>query len=769
MYGIVLVYHGCILHRKIIIIARKRCLKAVMPKYLNKAFYKKIFFTIVLLITLVIFVLSITLYFNFENIVISQTTVFIKENLSKVSYSATFMSESANILLTQLYKDNLIQNFFHNISSDELGLYLSNIRLRSFRNLVPYVKSIYIYNGSTKKIYYDTDTRVISGNEINSFFDADIFNITKDKEIGKPNTPIPRVVKSNYSFNKSYNVYTYILYDMPIEHSDKDNFFVVNISEDWLKRIINSLDSKQQGTIFIINEDGQMVSSIEDTPFLTDISDKNYVKKILSSRDSSGYFVDTVDGIKCLVTFVSLDDKTSWKFIHVMPYHIITDSVKGLKANTVIISGIIILLGLSISFFTSLKLYKPIDIVLQNLEKLKAESQKTKNVLKENFLRTLIKSGFPQNHKWDEYDFNIDASNHFLVILLMIDNYSDFYSQYGYNDRVLFKSAITKTINKLCAVNFKSECVDMDNDHIVLLLNVDCDFDHIDKVKKLIEHIQDVVKNDLGLSLSAVLDAYPSKLDNVCSLYKELIDVSHMRLFYGHNCIIFLDKIQLKDSSEYVYMDQKEKILSECLLLRDIDKAKDAFNEIIESVQGYSSIIVSMVLHRLTLLINTEMEKIKRRNNINMPYNLIEFNSKLYRMDTIDKIKEHFYNAFEDLINVLEAIQKDSNNYIANKIEEIIKTNYADQNICTNSLASMLGMSSDYIGRLFRNAKSISIAEYINKVRIEKAKELLESTNKSINEIMDQIGFSNNSYFYILFKKYNGVTPSEYRKRSRVS
>lgn len=739
-------------------------------KYLNKVYYKKILYTIVVLITLIIFTLSVVLYFNFENIITSETTIFIKDNLSKVSYSSTFMSESANILLTQLYKDPLIQNFFYNITSDELSLYLSNMRLRSFRNLVPYVKSIYIYNGSTKKIYYDTAIADTNGNEIKSFFDSDILSIVKDTQRGLPNTAIPRVVKANTTFDSNYNVYSFILYEMPIKHSDNDNFIVVNISEDWVKKMINSLDSKQQGEIFIINEKGQMVSSTKNTPILTDISDKNFVKKILDSKTTSGYFVDNVDGVKSLITYVSSDDtKTDWKFLHILPYNSITESADSLKFKTIIISGIIILLGLAISLYSSLKLYKPLDVVLESLEKLKIESRKAKNVVKQNFLKTLIRSEFPQNHKLDECDLNFDLSQPFLVIVLMIDHYSDFYSKYGYDDRSLFKFAIMNITDELCSVDFKSECVDMDSDHIVLLLNVSTDFDFNEKLSELINQIQTVIKSNLGLSLSAILNTNPGNLDSVRSIYTELTNFSYMRMFFGHGCLIHSNLIELKDSSEFVYPEQKEKALTNSLMLRNIDKAKDTFNEIITSTEGFSSVIISMVTFRLTLAINATIDNIKKGKDITITYSYNEFTSKLSHLETLDEIRNHFYSIFEYVNNILEDIKTSGHDYLANKVAKIIESNFSDQNMCTDSIASTLGMSGDYIGRLFKASKAISIAEYINRVRIEKAKELLSNSNKPINDIMDEIGFQNNSYFYILFKKQNGITPAEYRQRSRDS
>lgn len=742
-------------------------------KYFNKnnQYYKQIFFTIVTLIVILILMLSIVLYFNFENIILSQSNIFIMDNLSKISYSTTFMSESANILLTQLYKDTQIQNFFYNISTDPLNLYLSNVRLRSFRNLVPYVQSIYVYNGTSKKVYYDSLNGDTHENESTRFYDNEIFDIIRDKSRGIPNTPIPRIMKANTTYESNYNVYTYILYEMPVTHSDNDNFIAVNISEDWMRKIIDSLDAKQQGEIFIINSEGQTVSSTEHAPICTNLSREEYIKKIINSKARSGYFVDKVNGIKSLVTYVSSNDKRlDWKYLHVIPYDIITKSTEVLKVKTILISSIIILFGLMITIFTSSKLYKPFDAILENLKKLKTESQKSRNILKQSFLRNLINMEDPQNQKLDEFDLNVDLSGNFIVIGLRIDHYSDFYSKYGYKDRNLFKFAIMNIASELCSTNFKNETIDMEKDHIVILLNTDdANPDYKKELDELIGKIQAAVLKNLKISLSVMVNQVPGSLENLSLRYKELTNILDMRMFYGHGCIIYSDMITVRESGEYSYPEQKEKALTSSLMLRNIDKTVTIFNDIIGSTEGYSYAIVNMVMYRLTLAINTAIDKNKIGKDMSISYNFNDFTAKLNDLETVKEIKEQFYSMFEYLIRALEEIKTTNRDYLANKVAKMIEANYKDMNISTESLASTLGLSGDYIGRMFKLVKGVSIAEYINNARMEEARELLNKTNKSVNDIMEEVGFQNNSYFYILFKKHTGITPAEYRQRTRES
>lgn len=84
-------------------------------------------------------------------------------------------------------------------------------------------------------------------------------------------------------------------------------------------------------------------------------------------------------------------------------------------------------------------------------------------------------------------------------------------------------------------------------------------------------------------------------------------------------------------------------------------------------------------------------------------------------------------------------------------------------NLTVKRVAHEVGLSSDYLTRLFKKELGVNIITYINQKRIYTSIKLLKSTNLSIEEIGDLIGLNNTSYFYTLFKKEMGVSPKQYR------
>ncbi|MGN0636986.1 MAG: AraC family transcriptional regulator [Huintestinicola sp.] len=92
-----------------------------------------------------------------------------------------------------------------------------------------------------------------------------------------------------------------------------------------------------------------------------------------------------------------------------------------------------------------------------------------------------------------------------------------------------------------------------------------------------------------------------------------------------------------------------------------------------------------------------------------------------------------------------------------------INFNYASP-ISMNELCAVSGVSKQYLCLLFRKTLGSRPMEYIAKRRIQAAKELLTGSDKTIEEIASETGFCTASYFCKLFKRYEGMTPSHFKK-----
>jgi two-component system response regulator YesN len=110
-----------------------------------------------------------------------------------------------------------------------------------------------------------------------------------------------------------------------------------------------------------------------------------------------------------------------------------------------------------------------------------------------------------------------------------------------------------------------------------------------------------------------------------------------------------------------------------------------------------------------------------------------------------------------------DIFSKTSGNVIKQAKEHIIK-NYMDSTLSLTSVAKASCISTAYFSTIFKKKEGVAFTDYLNKIRIQKAKELLVLTLKNIFEIAFEVGFNDSKYFSQQFKKYYGMSPKEYRE-----
>jgi AraC-like DNA-binding protein len=102
------------------------------------------------------------------------------------------------------------------------------------------------------------------------------------------------------------------------------------------------------------------------------------------------------------------------------------------------------------------------------------------------------------------------------------------------------------------------------------------------------------------------------------------------------------------------------------------------------------------------------------------------------------------------------------------QVLDFIHRHYADPNLGAQLLSEQLGLSTSYLSRLVKQATGVGIVDCIHAERLKAAKALLTGTDLSVDEIAEQVGFSNRWTFTRSFKRYEGTTPGAYRESQDI-
>ena len=111
-----------------------------------------------------------------------------------------------------------------------------------------------------------------------------------------------------------------------------------------------------------------------------------------------------------------------------------------------------------------------------------------------------------------------------------------------------------------------------------------------------------------------------------------------------------------------------------------------------------------------------------------------------------------------------------SNRYgdIIDEVRSYIDEHYGDESLSLNTLASRVNFSPNHLSMIFSAQTGETFIKYLTDYRMDKAKELLRCTGKRSVDISVEVGYKDPHYFSYLFKKTQGMTPTQYRNTGHV-
>ncbi len=131
--------------------------------------------------------------------------------------------------------------------------------------------------------------------------------------------------------------------------------------------------------------------------------------------------------------------------------------------------------------------------------------------------------------------------------------------------------------------------------------------------------------------------------------------------------------------------------------------------------------------------------------------------AKAFMID-VDKNDQSFFTMFVG--------QKQHDDEKVLRVQELIENDFSES-LTVDELASRMFINRRTLERRFRAATGNSIIEYLQRVRVESAKKLLEHKTSNITDTMFAVGYNDTKAFRQIFKRYAGISPSEYRKKFR--
>lgn len=131
-------------------------------------------------------------------------------------------------------------------------------------------------------------------------------------------------------------------------------------------------------------------------------------------------------------------------------------------------------------------------------------------------------------------------------------------------------------------------------------------------------------------------------------------------------------------------------------------------------------------------------------------------------------VEEYFVDMLQAALQIREKESDYQSSRVLRRALEYVDKNYEKESISLNEVASEVKVSANYLSAIFSQNQQKTFVEYVTGKRMEKAKKLLKTTDKSSSEIALQVGYKDPHYFSFVFKKTQGVSPRDYRAGKHI-
>ena len=296
-------------------------------------------------------------------------------------------------------------------------------------------------------------------------------------------------------------------------------------------------------------------------------------------------------------------------------------------------------------------------------------------------------------------------------------------------------------------------------------LAVGADMPH---VYAMVQEGKTFLQNHFGLEMTVACSKIEEGLQEIESTYEQAKSALRYRYILGKNVLISYYDLQER---QFTYRSTTQSNLY-TRLEQYINRTEDAADAVRFVIQIFEECNINRAMSMETME-SFKFDVVNSIIHIGLEYGL----SQEGRQDKVQELlsKETLNEFGKYLAQMLEQLrqerleQQESAGLCANS-RAYIEKNYWDPQMSMAYLSESMGVSASYLSRMYKQKYGISVLQDITRIRLVNAKRLLQETELSIAEISKETGFSNSNVFIKVFKKWEGMTPGQFKElcRSKV-
>lgn len=746
--------------------------------------YRRIVVSYLIIVAVTTSVITVSLFSLFSMSAKRELRNVADTMLTQLNSVSTLFFDQVHSAANQLLGDPKIIQAMYTREKDYLLDFETVSKLNALQGIHPFILYTSIYNPHIGT--------VLNNKWIGEGIDDDVRDFILSTKDYSPYKIYPRTLSLPTVDRARYRLLSYVVVPASSRHWARRGALILNLDESYLHSLLDGMIGEQRDAVTVLDAEGAVLSYASGDA-RSRVQPLPYLESILQGADRAGHFTHRTDGETFLVTY-QRSNGPGWIFVSEKSYSAALGYVTMLRNVILAISLGLLVLGILLSFRVTSLVYLPVrsivrriqtegakigsanDVVTNELQLLSDAFSETMrridtlegfrirstSMLRDSYLRfflrggTLELSGATQGLRDMKDVFSAPFCR---VVAVLPEHESD------HETRKRLSRMLSETARQLQAVS-RDGCewfvVHMEESLFLVILQAD-EESGPESLSTVIETLSPELEDEIGSPLCfGIGDLHPAP-EGLHASFDSAMEYLRYR-FFGKR---ILSRPGLGEQLEHEgeYPVELEEAIFDAVRLNDTGLADLAVKRFADAVRPLTYRQAILFMNQLVFSIYKEFS-----SSLDHTWKEDENAFKLIHEFPLQKnltgMTDSLYSIAAAVAATLERNRKGKNSEVIRGLMEYVRAEYADPNLSLDLLAEKVGFSTGYLRKQFKLVANQSFGDFLNTVRLEKARELLLGTQMTASEIRACTGFGNNSYFFTLFKKHFGSTPNGIRTRN---
>lgn len=403
----------------------------------------------------------------------------------------------------------------------------------------------------------------------------------------------------------------------------------------------------------------------------------------------------------------------------------------------------------------------------ENLSLLKMQLHQSLPLLRERFLEQLINGTLRDVTIHDRFEyFSLPLiTPPYLVVAIDIDDLDEIKKERWQNDPELFRYAAYNIVQEVMegkdAIVFRTR-----EERIIVIFSGETEEGPYEAALGLSEVIRFCVEKYLKFTVTVGVGMLRRSLNELHLSYKGAISALDYRFLHGKNRVISILDMEGNNKPVQQLDIEWNRRFSTLIKTGTFEDAQILIGQLISNLKASLMSLGACYLQiqAIIIAIMTTIHELVGNDSAHFKGHEIVLKD-INQFKTLDEIETWLKTICKEAISYISEQRNDLTKMQVLSVIAYIENHYPNENLTVDELCRHVHLSKSYFSTIFKQHKEQTIMEYVTRVRIEKAKDLLRHTPLKSYEVASKVGYGDPQYFSVLFKKNTGITPTEYREK----